>query len=242
MTDTERKLAERAAERRRSAVPRYRDEIRRVFDRLRDDPADTYHDDAERREILDVLLRWRLAEVGAPPSDVVRGILLETLTQWIEYGYRTVQALIRDGVSPELLADAAACGREAVILAAFAGFPEPGSRAYLRVLIEREIRTVGAYAKQAAAEGRTAVAGAQWFDAVSLSWHTTIERIHPDAALAWKRRHRDAEHTMVWTKTEREEVCTKTEREEVVKCERCCADSITPVCQTCADRAELDVV
>ena len=200
-TDAERQLAERAAERRRSAVPRYRDEIRRIFDRLRDDPGDSYHDDAERREILDVLLRWRLAEVGAPADDSVREILLETLTQWIEYGYRTVQTLLREGFDPDVLTDAAGGGREAVIRAAFAGWPEPGSSAYLQMMIEREIRIVGEEAEKAEAEGRTAVAGAQWFDGVELCWRTRIERIHPDAALAWKRRNRDSAHTMVWTKT-----------------------------------------
>ena len=175
MTVNELQLAERAAERRRSAVPRYRDEIRRVFDRLRDDPESAYHEDAERFQILDVLVRWRFAEVGATGEDhePVRETILETLSQWLEYGYRTVQRLIRDGVSPDLLTDTAGGGRDAVVRAAFAGFPKPGSRDYLRVLIEREIRIVGDDAKQAEAEGRTAVAGEQWFDGVSCTCRRT---------------------------------------------------------------------
>ena len=201
MTNNELHLVERAAERRRSAVPRYRDEIRRIFDRLRDDPESAYHDDAERRQILDVLVRWRLAEVGAKPDEDTRGIILETLSQWLEYGYRTVQALIDRGMDVDLLTDTAGGGRDAVVLAAFANFPKPGSRDYLRVLIEREIRIVGADAKQAEAEGRTAVAGEQWFDGVSCTWQTHVERIRPEDGEAWKRRRRDSAHTMVWTKT-----------------------------------------
>ena len=122
MTNEQERRA-RTAERRRVSVPQHADRIRHVFAQLRDDPASDFDDADERRQILAELVRWKLDEAGLPDGQrrtTITDCLGQALTQWLEYGHRTIGRLIDEGHDVQAIDDACGAGRADVVRAAFA--------------------------------------------------------------------------------------------------------------------------